>query len=315
MREFLAITKVFSTGSGSAAAGRLSAGVETASHSAVRDLFILFKPGIVGLVLVSTLTGAYLAGGESLSLGFTLLTLFGVGLATAGSAALNNYFDRDIDALMKRTSSRALVTGSIHPSVALASGLLMVVVSMLVLSIFVSTLSALLTLSSVILYVVVYAMILKRRSSWANQIGGIAGALPPVIGFTAAGGALGAEAFSLFFLVAVWQQPHALSLALKYRDDYKSAGIPVVPVACGVEATKLRIFLYSVVLLPVSILPYMLGMGGVLYLVLTGASGLIFIALSGKFLFSDKKCDIFLFLYSVIYLTVVFLSMVIEKVV
>ncbi len=294
-------------------AGGLAAGAETARRSAVYDLFILFKPGIVGLVLVSTLTGTYLAGGNSLGLGLTLLTLLGVGLATAGSAALNNYFDRDIDAMMKRTSARALVTGSIHPSVALATGLLMVAGSMLVLTLFVSTVSAALTFSAVVLYVVLYAMIMKRRSSWANQVGGIAGALPPVIGFTAAGGGLGAEAFSLFFLVAVWQQPHALSLALKYREDYKSAGIPVVPVACGVDATKLRIFLYSIVLLPVSIIPYMLGMGGVVYLALTGASGLIFIALSGRFLFSAKKCDIFLFLYSVIYLTVVFLSMVVEK--
>ncbi len=292
---------------------RLPVKAEAAHRSVARDLFILFKPGIVGLVLVSTLTGTYLAGGNSLGLGLTLLTLLGVGLATAGSAALNNYFDRDIDALMKRTSTRALVTGSIHPSVALISGLLMVVVSMLVLGLFVSTVSAALTFSASVLYVVVYAMILKRRSSWANQIGGIAGALPPVIGFTAAGGGLGAEAFSLFFLVAVWQQPHALSLALKYRDDYKSAGIPVVPVACGVESTKLRIFLYSLLLLPVSILPYMLGMGGPIYLAFTGVAGLAFVALSGRFLFSAKKCDIFLFLYSVIYLTVVFLSMVVEK--
>lgn len=288
----------------------------------VRDYLLLFKPGIVGLVLVSTLTGLYLgslrAGGGGVDPSVLLLifwTLSGVGLATAGAGALNNFFDRDIDSLMQRTASRALVTGVISPPTALMAGLLMVAGSMAILGVAVNPLTASITFIAVFVYVVLYAMVLKRRSSWANQVGGIAGALPPVIGIAAATGTIGVEAIVLFAIVALWQQPHALSLALKYRRDYEAAGVPAVPVAKGVNATKKRILLYTLLLLPVSLLPVYFSMAGRIYLAVGVTSGLLFIAFSAKFLLSARESSINHFFFTILYLTVLFTAMVLDMVV
>lgn len=276
------------------------------------DYIILMKPGIVGLVLVSTLSGIYLASGGMVAPSLLFWTLAGVGLATAGSAVLNNYTDRDIDPLMKRTSGRALARGTISEKNALGFGLLLVALSMTILLPRVNVLTAALTATATFTYVVLYGMVLKRRTSFANQIGGLSGALPPVLGWTAVTGTIGVEASALFVMMAIWQQPHALSLALKYRDDYRKASIPVVPVVCGVNSTKLRILLYTVALLPISMLPYFLGTSGPVYLGITAVMGVVYIVLSLRFHLSERKCSMFLFFYSIIYLTVIFTAMVLN---
>ena len=145
-----------------------------------------------------------------------------------------------------------------------------------------------------------------------TQIGGLAGALPPVIGYVAVTGTLNIEALALFLIVAVWQQPHALSLALRYKDDYAEAGIPVIPVAKGVFATKMRIAIYSLILLPVSIMPFLLGMAGYGFLIATVIAGTLFAFFSIRFLLSKKDRDMKLFFYSIVYLTAVFLAMVVD---
>jgi protoheme IX farnesyltransferase len=272
------------------------------------------KPAIVGLVLVSTLTGMYIGGRGAVELSVALWTLAGVGLATAGAAVLNNYIDRDIDALMPRTAARALARGSIDAEYALILGTLMVGLSMSILLNRVGVLTALLTAVAVFIYVVLYAMILKRRTPLANQIGGLAGALPPVLGITAVTGALSVEALILFAIVALWQQPHALSLALKYRSDYAKASIPVIPVAKGVRATKLRILLYTSVLVPVSTLLFLTGMAGLFYLVTALVLGGVWFFLSLRFWRSKRQCDMFLFFYSILYLTLVFSVLVFDMV-
>ncbi len=282
------------------------------SRPALVDYFVLTKPGIVGLVTVSTLSGIYLAGRGQVEFALLLWTMLGVALGTAGAAVLNNYIDRDIDSLMDRTSGRALVIGSVSSVHALAFGSVLVILSFAILAFLVNPLTAALTALAVFIYIVLYTMVLKRTSSAANQVGGLSGALPPVIGYAAATGTVGIEAALLFVLVAVWQQPHALSLALKYRDDYRAASIPVIPVAKGVRATKLRIALYTFVLLPVSILPYLTGMAGSAYLAVSLLAGLAFIVLAVRFLDSKSKASIFLFIYSIIYLTVVFTAMVLD---
>ncbi len=276
------------------------------------DYITLMKPGIVGLVLVSTLSGIYLASGGMVDPALLIWTLLGVGCATAGSAVLNNYTDRDIDPLMKRTSGRALARGTISESNALWFGLVLVALSMAILVPRVNVLTAVLTATATFTYVVLYGMILKRTTPFANQIGGLSGALPPVLGWTAVTGTLGLEASALFLMMAIWQQPHALSLALKYRDDYKKASIPVVPVACGVDSTKLRILLYCIALLPVSTLPYFLGTSGPIYLGLVLLMGTIYIGLSLRFHLSKRSYSMFLFFYSIIYLTVIFTAMVLN---
>ncbi|MBI5235130.1 MAG: protoheme IX farnesyltransferase [Deltaproteobacteria bacterium] len=269
---------------------------------------LLVKPGIVALVLLATLAGAYI--GASGAPGGIFWTLAGVGLATAGAATLNNYVDRDIDGVMDRTSARALVTGSVSPDAALAGGLALTVSGLAALAVKVNLLSASLTGASVLIYVVLYGMILKRRSPMANQIGGIAGALPPVIGYAAVTGGLGIEAFAMFAIVCLWQQPHALCLALRYKDDYASASIPVVPVAFGVAATKLRILLYTIVLVPVSFMPYAIGAAGMRYAIAAFAAGCVYLILTIRFYRSQRDSDTFLFIYSMIYLATLFSLMV-----
>lgn len=285
-----------------------------ADRSILSDYIGLMKPAIVGLVLVSTLTGMYIGGRGAVELSVALWTLAGVGLATAGAAVLNNYIDRDIDALMPRTAARALARGSIDAEYALILGTLMVGLSMSILLNRVGVLTALLTAVAVFIYVVLYAMILKRRTPLANQIGGLAGALPPVLGITAVTGALSVEALILFAIVALWQQPHALSLALKYRSDYAKASIPVIPVAKGVRATKLRILLYTSVLVPVSTLLFLTGMAGLFYLVTALVLGGVWFFLSLRFWRSKRQCDMFLFFYSILYLTLVFSVLVFDMV-
>ena len=276
------------------------------------ECFILVKPGIVALVLVATLTGVYLANVGLPDGGLLFWTLTGIALATAGSAILNNYTDRDIDCLMDRTSSRALAAGLVSKNYALITGLVFVILSVLVMMAFVNSLTALLTGIAIVGYVVLYGMIMKRRTSFANQIGGLAGALPPVIGYTAVTGSLDIKTLLLFLIMAIWQHPHALSLALKYKDDYAKASIPVIPVAKGVYATKLRIAVYTLCLVPVTILPYMIGMAGQIYLFVALGLGIVYLFLAFKFLFSDRECDMFLFFYSIVYLTLLFASLVVD---
>ena len=214
-------------------------------RTAIADYITLVKPGIVGLVIVAALTGIYIGGRGEYNLLLICWTLGGLGVATAGSALLNNYFDRDIDRLMERTSMRALALGKVSPGKALFTGIALVAMSVAALAFKVNGATALLTAGAAAGYVFLYGIVLKRRSPFANQIGGLAGALPPLIGYAAITGGVDGTAMILFAIVAVWQQPHALSLALKYRDDYAKAAIPVIPVAKGVHATKVRIVLYT----------------------------------------------------------------------
>jgi len=264
-------------------------------------------------VLVSVIAGFYLGGrGVVEEVSLMVWTMAGVGLATAGSAVLNNYIDRDLDPLMERTRLRALAAGTIQPGAALVFGLLLVAASMAVLVIEVNTLTASLTAVAIVSYVVFYGMWMKRTTPYANQVGCIAGALPPVLGYAAATGTVNLESVALFALVTLWQQPHALSLSLKYRDEYARAGVPVVAVALGVGATKRRIALYTAMLVPVSAAPWLLGMTGAWYLAVALSMGSVYLFLSARFLASKRDRDMFLFFYSIIYLTVVFAAMVVN---
>lgn len=280
---------------------------------------VLAKPGIVSLVIVSALGGLYLGGAtfqNSTMAGVNLIaaTLLGLAIATAGSAILNNYIDRDIDPLMERTAKRALAAGIIQPNHALVTGLVLVVIGVSIHILFVNTITAIATFFAVFGYVVVYTLWMKRRSPWANQVGGIAGAMPPLIGYIAANNAVTTEAMILFAIVALWQQPHALSLALKYREQYAKAKVPVIPVAKGVPATKMRILLYTIVLVPLSVVPYYASMAGQIYLISAIVTGIIFLILAARFYMSEEKCNMFLFFYSIIYLTIIFTTMVIDAV-
>ncbi len=282
------------------------------SRHAISDYLVLAKPGIVSLVMMSTLTGLCIARRGLPDLWLTVSVMTGIGLATAGSAILNNYIDRDIDSMMERTRSRAMAVEAFTPRNTVLTGIGLVAGAMIFMLSTLNSITAILTGVAAFGYVVLYTIILKRRSSFANQVGGIAGALPPVIGYVAVTQKIDLTALILFAISAVWQQPHALSIALKYRDQYAEAGIPVVPVAKGIDATKIRITLYTAVLLPLSIAPYVLGFSGLIYLSAAVLSGIIYLFLAIRFMRSGSSCNMFLFFYSIIYIVLIFAAMILN---
>ncbi|MBF0321169.1 MAG: protoheme IX farnesyltransferase, partial [Nitrospirae bacterium] len=225
----------------------------------VRDHVVLTKPGIVLLVLITTLGGMYLGQRGLPGAALIWLTLFPVGLATAGSAVLNNFFDRDIDILMSRTRKRPIPQGRIYPLNALIFGLSLILIAIAML-LFVNTTVAALTAASSFIYVIPYTVLMKRKTHLVVHVGSITGALPPVIGYAAVRGNVGIEAIVLFAIMFLWQHPHFWAYALKYKEDYSRAGVPVLPLSKGVKGTKLRTLIYTIVLLPVSVMPYYLKM-------------------------------------------------------
>ncbi len=280
---------------------------KTATYtSLLREYLLLTKPGVVMLVLITTLGGMYIGAKGNLDPQLVPWTLIGTGLAAAGSAVLNMVFDRDIDKVMERTSERPLPKGTVNTQVAVVFGLGLILLSFIVLITFVNLLSAFLAMLASFSYVVIYTMLLKRRTPIATEIGGISGALPPVIGYAAATGQIDLKALVLFLIMFMWQPPHFWALAIKYKDDYRKAGVPTLPVSRGVFITKVKTLLYTASLLPLSVLPYVLGMVGHVYLVVASALSVVYILLTLKFLFSKREEGIKLFLFSIIYLSAIF---------
>ena len=278
----------------------------------VRDYILLTKPGIVLLVLITTLTGMYLAQGGFPPVDLVFWTLLGTGLASAGSAVLNQYFDRDLDALMERTKSRPLPLGSVSPSNAFWFGVILLSLSFLIMFFFTNPIATFFTALASFSYVSVYTLTLKRKTPLATEIGGISGALPPVIGYTAVTGSLGFEPLVLFLIMFLWQPPHFWVLAIKYAQDYKRAGIPTMPVAKGIEHTKVKTLLYTAALLPMSLLPYFYGLAGEIYFVCASLLSGIYLLLTLWFVFSKKPIGGFLFFYSILYLALLFSAMIFD---
>ncbi|MDH5301491.1 MAG: heme o synthase [Gammaproteobacteria bacterium] len=279
----------------------------------VRVYLSICKPNIVALTLVAALAGIYIGNNGVLpQLSMLIWLMTTLAFATGGACMINNIYDQDIDRKMKRTADRALAKGVAKINSAITLATTMIVVSLLLMAYFVNAASAMVTAVGVFGYAVVYTMWAKRRTPWANQIGGIAGAVPPVIGYVAVTGSLDMIALSLFAIMVVWQQPHALSLALKYREDYAKAGVPVIPVVHGVQNTKLRIFLYAALLVPVSVLPYAVGIAGGLYLAVSVLLGLYYLGMCYKFYVSAKEYDIRIFLFTLLHLIALFGAMMIN---
>ncbi|NPB06691.1 MAG: protoheme IX farnesyltransferase [Aquificae bacterium] len=288
---------------------------ERAEAFSLREYLLLTKPGIVSLVLITTLGGLYLGARGELEPGLVFWTLLGTGLGAAGSAVLNMVLDRDIDAVMSRTAHRPLARGTAEVKKALLFGLTLQALSMAVLLYFVGVLPALLVGLASFTYTVIYSSYLKRRSWLATEIGGVSGALPPVVGYAAASGTLDANALALFLLMLVWQPPHFWALAIKYRDDYARAGVPVLPVSKGIEATKRRTLLYALVTVPVSLLPYATGLVGEVYLFVALALNALYLAVTLQFYFSDdERKAVKLFFFSVLYLALLFGTMTFDAV-
>ncbi len=281
----------------------------------VADYVALTKPGILSLLLTTTV-GSMLIAAEGLPpLGLILATLLGGTLAAGGANVLNCYIDRDIDARMARTRHRATVAGRISPRAALAFGLLLSAGAVVELGLLVNWLAAALALAGNLYYVLVYTKWLKRTTPHNIVIGGAAGAVPPLVGWAAATGGLAPAAWALFAVIFFWTPPHFWALALLKHGEYGRAAVPMLPVVAGEAETRRQILLYSVLLVAVCLLLVPLGLGS-LYLVAALALNALFLGLAVRLLqVGSKKLARQLFFYSLWYLALIFAAGVADRLV
>jgi protoheme IX farnesyltransferase len=271
------------------------------------EYFQLCKPKVVYLILFTAAAGMFLSTPGMISLDLLFFGLLGIGLGAASGAAINHWVDQRIDRIMARTSSRPLPQGSISSRSALIFALSLGVLSMVILVAFVNTLTAFLTLLSMIGYAVIYTMFLKHSTPHNIVLGGAAGAAPPVLGWTAMTNELTVDALLLFLIIFVWTPPHFWALAIKRRDEYKKAGVPMLPVTHGIAFTKLHIVLYTLMLLGITLLPFAIQMSGYLYLAGAIGLGAGFIYYAIKLYFCEKdEYAMKTFGYSIFYLSTLF---------
>ena len=247
-----------------------SALITTAVHSRMaqwRDYLALCKLKVVALIVFTAVVGMFLATPRMVPLDVLFFATLGIGLAAASAAAVNHVVDSEVDARMARTRNRPLPSGQLNPRNSLFFALFLGVLAMFILIVFVNTLTAALTFVSLIGYAVIYTMYLKRATPQNIVIGGAAGAAPPVLGWTAVTGQLDPHALLLFLIIFTWTPPHFWALAIHRRAEYADVDIPMLPVTHGVPFTRLQVLLYTILLLVVSVLPFVTHMSGLLYLV------------------------------------------------
>ena len=280
----------------------------------LHDFYLLLKPRVVALIVLTTAAGFYLGSGSPLDLGRLALTLLGTALAAGGALAINQHLERDLDARMRRTSGRPLPAGRIEPLQALAFGVALVAAGLPLLTFAVDPIAGLVTTLTVGLYLFAYTP-LKRRSALCTVIGALPGALPPVTGWAAASGGLGPGAIALFGILFFWQLPHSLAIARLYRDDYSNAGIRVLPVVdLGGRRTGRQMVLNALALLAASMLPGFAGIAGSAYLVAALLLGTAFLALCVAFTRDDStRSARVVFLASLIYEPALFLALVLDR--
>ena len=228
------------------------------------DYFALLKPRVMSLVIFTAFVGIIAAPGTLHPL-LALVALLAIAIGAGASGALNMWYDADIDAKMRRTRSRPVPRGAILPGEALGFGAFLAVASVIALGLFVNLVAAALLAFTIFFYVVIYTMWLKRWTPQNIVIGGAAGALPPMIGWAAVTGTIDPGSISLFLIIFMWTPPHFWALALFREDDYAKAGVPMLPNVAGRDETRKQILLYTLVLLPLTFLPALLGVSGILY--------------------------------------------------
>ena len=247
--------------------------VDRVAHHSLHAYYECCKPKVVYLILFTAFVGMLLSTEGFLPFDKLIFGLVGIGLAAAAGAALNHVIDRELDQHMDRTRARPVASGELKASHVTIFALSLATLSALILVFLVNPLTAILTLSSMIGYAVIYTVFLKRNTPQNIVIGGAAGAAPPILGWTAITGELHLQALLLFLIIFVWTPPHFWPLAIKRKQDYARAGLPMLPVTHGVDFTKLQIVLYTILLVIISVLPYLTFMSGLLYLVAALALG------------------------------------------
>ena len=278
-----------------------------------RDYIELCKPRVVLLMLLTVVVGMYLATPGWIDLSLVGFTLLGVGLCAGSAAAINHLVDRHIDSIMARTKKRPVAHGRISVSQALWFAVIIGVLGLAVLIVFVNKLTALLTFITLIGYAGVYTGYLKRATPQNIVIGGLAGAAPPLLGWTAVTNQLDPQALSLVLIIFTWTPPHFWALAIYRFEEYKHAKIPMLPVTHGIQFTKLNIYLYTILLLVVSILPFIVGMSGIVYLIAALILGLRFLYWAHR-LYQTEKAVVAMqtFRFSIGYLMLLFVFLLLD---
>ena len=278
------------------------------------SLINITKPRIISLLLITAMTGMYLASqGNPLDSKIILFVLLGGALAAGGANSINNYLDRDIDLLMERTKIRPLAKGSIPPLVGLYLGLILNICSFLMLYFQVNLLSACLTISATLFYVFVYTMWLKRRTPQNIVIGGAAGAVPPVVGWAAVTNEIGIPAIALFLIIFFWTPPHFWALSILLKDDYAKAKIPMLPVVSSIQETAKQIVRYSIFLVLITIIFSLHSSVSYIYLSSSILLGALFIYLSIRFKTESTESRArTLYIFSLLYLALLFLSIILD---
>ncbi len=285
--------------------------VETASW---RDYYALCKPRVVALLLLTSVVGVVLASPPGgISIFILIMSTLGIGLGAAAGAAINQIVERKSDARMARTENRPLPQGRVSQQNAFIFAMLMAVASVFILTAWVNVLTAVLTFASMIGYAVIYTMYLKKATPQNIVIGGLAGATPPLLGWTSVTDSIDPHGLLLVLIIYTWTPPHFWALAIHRRDDYAKVNLPMLPVTHGIEFTKYSILGYTILMFMVTLLPYLAYMRGEIYLVSAVLLGLYFFYKVFMLMFSDRKnAAISTFVYSINYLMLLFVAMVID---
>jgi protoheme IX farnesyltransferase len=280
----------------------------------LKDLVALTKPRIIRLNLIAAFGGFWVASKWDLDIWLMIWMLVGSALTMASSCVFNNYLDRELDLKMERTRDRALPQNRLTPNFVLGYGIVLGLAGLAVLFGLVNTLTGWLGLLGMFVYVVIYTMWLKRSSTWSTSIGGISGAMPPVIGYCAVTDVVDAGAWILFALLFLWQPAHFWSLAIRRKEEYRAAGFPLLPVVKGVRRTKWQMLPYILLLIPASILMYTYDYVGIYFLILSvGIAAVWFLhAVSGLGAKDDEKWAKADFMISINYLMIMFLTMILN---
>lgn len=290
----------------------------------LRDWFVLLKPRVVSLVVFTGAIGVMMAPGDIHPvIAFTAVLC--IAMAAGAAGAINMWYDRDIDAVMRRTAKRPIPDGRIEAGAALAYGVFLGVASVVMMFLATNWVAAFWLAVSILFYVVVYTMWLKRRTPQNIVIGGAAGAFPPIIGWAAVTGDVGVLPLLMFAIVFFWTPPHFWALSLYASGDYERAGVPMLPVVAGARSTRWHVMVYTVLLVAVSLSPWAFGYTSLIYGVSASVLGLVFLVAgvgvlrdrqdpSGKSLTKDKPARL-MFRYSLIYLFLLFLALAVDHVI
>lgn len=281
-----------------------------------KDFIHITKPGILRTNLIAVFGGFWLASQWDVNFGKMLMTLLGTALIMASSCVFNNYFDRELDLKMERTRNRSLPTGRLTPKVVLSYAIILGVLGLSVLFSFSGALAGLCGMFGMFVYVIMYTLWLKRSSTWSTSIGGLSGAMPPVMGYVAVTGRMDVGAWLLLAMLFLWQPPHFWALAIRRVEDYRAGGFPLLPVVKGIERTKIQMIPYLVLQIFVPVLMYAYGYAGIFYLTVSLILSVLWLyyALKG---FRAKNTDAWakkVFLYSINYLSLSFILMILDTV-